>query len=93
MSSRSLPQQLPQFYWLWAPINFPNLSLYFHVNEDGGGRCVEYALRACHGRGSDHDGLLHLSRPKMDVTWRDGQPPERSPAPLLHVEDGEVPRT
>lgn len=32
------PPALPQFYWLWAPTTFPNLSLYFHVNEDETGR-------------------------------------------------------
>ncbi|MGE0047208.1 MAG: hypothetical protein AB7T08_15735, partial [Hyphomonadaceae bacterium] len=33
----AVPMQLPQFYWLWAPTNFPNLALYFHVNEDAAG--------------------------------------------------------
>ena len=27
-----------QFFWLWAPVNFPSLSTHFDVNEDGGGR-------------------------------------------------------
>ncbi|WP_199553484.1 hypothetical protein [Sandaracinobacteroides hominis] len=31
------PAQLPQFYWLWAPINFPGHALFFHVNDDGDG--------------------------------------------------------
>ena len=29
---------LPQFYWLWAPVNFPNLSTHFDVNEYADGR-------------------------------------------------------
>lgn len=28
----------PQFFWLWAPTNFPSLSTHFDVNEHGDGR-------------------------------------------------------
>ncbi|MEM9571705.1 MAG: hypothetical protein AAF996_09570 [Pseudomonadota bacterium] len=81
-----LPLQLPQFYWLWAPINFPNLSLYFHVNEDGeGGAWNTRSVLAMDG--ADNDGLLHLNRPKMDVTWREGS--RRAQSAVLHVEDGQ----
>lgn len=27
----------PQFFWLWAPVNFPSLSTHFDVNEYGDG--------------------------------------------------------
>lgn len=29
---------LPQFYWLWAPVNFPSTSTHFDVNEYADGR-------------------------------------------------------
>lgn len=32
------PVGLPQFFWLWAPVNFPSLSTHFDVNEHGDGR-------------------------------------------------------
>ncbi|MEP7113347.1 MAG: hypothetical protein ABI862_08785 [Ilumatobacteraceae bacterium] len=32
------PVGAPQFFWLWAPINFPSLTTHFDVNEDGDGR-------------------------------------------------------
>jgi len=32
------PVGLPQFFWLWAPVNFPTLSTHFDVNEHGDGR-------------------------------------------------------
>jgi len=32
------PVQVPQFFWLWAPVNFPSLSTHFDVNEYGDGR-------------------------------------------------------
>ena len=28
----------PQFFWLWAPVNFPTLSTHFDVNEHADGR-------------------------------------------------------
>jgi hypothetical protein len=28
----------PQFFWLWAPVNFPSLSTHFDVNDFGDGR-------------------------------------------------------
>lgn len=31
------PPVLPQFYWLWAPLNFPSHQVYFHTNDDGDG--------------------------------------------------------
>lgn len=32
------PTGHPQFFWLWAPVNFPSLSTHFDVNEFGDGR-------------------------------------------------------
>lgn len=28
---------LPQFYWLWAPLNFPGHATFFHTNDDAEG--------------------------------------------------------
>ncbi|MFC3711312.1 hypothetical protein ACFOMD_01940 [Sphingoaurantiacus capsulatus] len=33
-----VPMAMPQFYWLWAPLNFPTHQLYFHTNDDGDGQ-------------------------------------------------------
>ena len=32
------PVGLPQFFWLWAPVNFPGFATHFDVNEFGDGR-------------------------------------------------------
>jgi hypothetical protein len=32
------PGMLPQFFWLWAPINFDDVCVHFDVNEDAEGR-------------------------------------------------------
>ena len=31
------PPQEPQYYWLWAPLNFDDGCTLFHVNQDGAG--------------------------------------------------------
>ncbi|MEL6244096.1 MAG: hypothetical protein AAFQ85_01965 [Pseudomonadota bacterium] len=31
------PVQMPQFYWIWTPLNFSDRSVFFHVNDDGDG--------------------------------------------------------
>lgn len=33
----TVPQQLPQFFWLWAPLNFGSHALFFHSNDDAAG--------------------------------------------------------
>jgi hypothetical protein len=33
-----VPESPPQFFWLWAPLNFDDRSTLFHVNDDADGR-------------------------------------------------------
>ncbi len=66
-----IPAMLPQFYWIWTPTNFSNLSMFFHVNADGAGvpwnqRAVLVKDGAAQGEG------LHLSDPRMDVRYARG---------------------
>ncbi len=66
-----VPALPPQFYWLWTPTNFANLSLFFHANEDGAGeawntRAVLVPDGAAQGEG------LHLQGPKMAVRYARG---------------------
>ena len=80
----TVPVHMPQFYWLWAPTNFPNLSLYYHVNEDAYGspwntRSVLAMDQAC------REDLMHLNRPRMDVEWEPGT--RRVAKAVLHVSD------
>lgn len=32
-----VPAVMPQYFWLWAPLNFDGLQLYVHTNDDGDG--------------------------------------------------------
>ncbi|MCA3695294.1 hypothetical protein [Aquidulcibacter sp.] len=34
----NVPQQVPQFFWLWSPVNFADASLFFHINADQAGK-------------------------------------------------------
>jgi hypothetical protein len=67
----TVPAKLPQFYWLWAPANFPNLSLFYHVNDDERGvawntRCELMMDGAGQGAG------FGLSEAKMALTYVPG---------------------
>ncbi|HJW41140.1 MAG TPA: hypothetical protein VJ476_07920 [Rhizomicrobium sp.] len=32
------PPRLPQFYWLWSPLNFPDKFMLYHLNADADGK-------------------------------------------------------
>jgi hypothetical protein len=67
-----VPKEKRQFYWLWTPTNFPNLALYFHVNEDETGkpwntRCLLAMDGAAQGE------TLELRDARMSMTWAPGK--------------------
>lgn len=65
------PVAFPQFYWLWAPTNFPNLSLYAHVNEDAAG--APWNRRASLAMdGSGQGEALHLLDDRFTIDWKTG---------------------
>ena len=79
-----MPATTPQFYWLWAPTNFPNLSLYAHVNEDAAG--TPWNRRATLMMdGAAQDGGLHLQDDKFHMTWEAGK--RHASAARLDVRD------
>jgi hypothetical protein len=65
------PPSLPQYYWLWAPTNFPNLALYFHVNEDAQGAAWNTSCVLAPD-GAAKGGLLHLVAPRAKLAWETG---------------------
>ena len=79
-----VPAALPQFYWLWAPTNFPNLSLYAHVNEDEGGKPWNRRASLMMD-GAPQDGALHLAEDKFKIEWLHGT--RRASAARLDVRD------
>jgi hypothetical protein len=75
-----VPALLPQFYWLWAPTNFPNLGLYFHVNEDealvmdGAAHGEEIALTDARMALTLTKGTRHAAAATLQVTDPAGRP-------------------
>jgi hypothetical protein len=68
----AVPMEMPQFYWLWAPTHFPNLSLYAHVNEDTAG--VPWNRRASLAMdGAAQGDLMHLSNDVFEIDWLPGK--------------------
>jgi hypothetical protein len=66
-----VPMVMPQFYWIWAPTNFPNLSLYAHVNEDEAG--AAWNLRSSLAiDGSVQGETIHLNDQRFTIDWKTG---------------------
>lgn len=66
-----MPAAMPQFYWLWAPTNFPTLSLFAHVNEDGAGNPWNRRASLIMD-GAAQDGALHLEQDHFTINWTPG---------------------
>lgn len=66
-----VPMVLPQFYWLWAPTNFPNLSLFAHVNEDEAGAAWN-SRAALAMDGAEQGQVIHLAGQRFTIDWLAG---------------------
>jgi hypothetical protein len=71
------PTSLPQFFWLWAPLNFPNFATHFDVNEYADGkRWHEVAARLPANDGTLPDGSplepAFMRHADHQVTWQPG---------------------
>ncbi|MBP7952481.1 MAG: hypothetical protein KAZ17_03245 [Sphingorhabdus sp.] len=67
-----VPPVLPQFYWLWAPTNFPDLSLYAHVNEDQAGTAWNRRASLMMD-GAEQDKAVHLQDDRFHIDWQPGK--------------------
>ncbi len=68
----TVPMAMPQFYWLWAPTQFPNLSLYAHVNEDEAGRAWNHRASLALDGAAQGD-LLDLLDERFEIDWQPGK--------------------
>lgn len=66
-----VPPVMPQFYWLWAPTNFPNLSLFAHVNEDEDGAAWNRRASLMLD-GAGQGDAIHLSEDRFSPSWNAG---------------------
>jgi hypothetical protein len=67
----TVPQTIPQFYWLWSPVNFHDGALYFHVNDDAQGRHWNIRAVWCPDGAAAHE-MLESDACEMAVTLKPG---------------------
>lgn len=66
------PGMLPQFYWLWAPLNFDDVCVHFDVNEDGDGRRWHANGNIVRVGDFSDAAIEHVTAVEQRVTWRSG---------------------
>ena len=97
-----VPEMVPQFYWLWTPINFENHVLFCHTNDDGNGapwnrRAVLQNLRSGAASHFDqfglnlryHDDTRRVAGLDLDLIAKDGaqaQVSMQTQAPLFYMQ-------
>ena len=70
-SQEIAPPAPPQFFWLWAPVNFEDGSLFFHTNDDAHGRAWNRRAVWSHD-GAAQDGHVHFDFPAARIDWKSG---------------------
>lgn len=66
-----LPFQMPQFYWIWTPLNFADRSVFFHVNDDADGKA--WNTRAVVAMdGAEHGEHRHMASGTATVDYTRG---------------------
>lgn len=77
------PVSTPQFYWLWAPVNFGEFATHFDVNElSDGRRWHEVGFIA-----PDGDPATAAERVDYEISWRPGTRHAESFSVDLHLPD------
>ncbi len=62
---------MPQFFWLWTPCNFNDLSVYLHTNDDGAGLPWNRRSVLWHD-GGERGEDLDFEAPEIDYEWEPG---------------------
>jgi hypothetical protein len=63
------PPRLPQFYWLWAPLNFEDRFLLYHNNADASGK--PWNTASVMGMAGDSDAV-HMTGCKSTLVFKSG---------------------
>ncbi len=62
------PASPPQFFWIWAPINLPHASAFFHTNDDAEG--LPWNRRACWAPdGAAADAIAEMDHCAVSLDW------------------------
>jgi hypothetical protein len=63
------PPRMPQFYWLWSPLNFEDRFMLYHLNADANGKPWNTASVIGTLRDSDP---MHMVSCRSDVEYKSG---------------------
>lgn len=66
------PGMPPQFFWLWAPINFEDVCVHFDVNEDADGRRWHANGNLARVGASGDDAVEYVTSVEHRVRWQPG---------------------
>jgi hypothetical protein len=79
------PPRLPQYYWLWSPLNFADRFMLYHLNTDAAGKPWNTAsvigglgetepvhMASCSSRLEFKSGTRHAKRALIETTDPDG---------------------
>lgn len=79
----------PQFFWLWAPLQFEDRCLHFDVNEDASGRAWHSYGASVPADGSDPVPFVDV---KHEIHWRSGTRRAEAATLVLAALDGSTER-
>ncbi len=65
------PARMPQFYWIWTPLNFEDRSVYFHVNDDETGESWNTRAKIVPD-GAAHGEEAEMAACRADVAFTPG---------------------
>ena len=89
------PMGEPQFFWLWAPINFDDVCTHFDVNEDAAGRAwhangiVANVLDTDAVEPTDASSIESMRTVGHEIEWQTGTRRARRAAILFEPHRGE----
>jgi hypothetical protein len=66
------PGMPPQFFWLWAPINFDDVCVHFDVNEDADGRRWHTNGNVARVGAFGDDSVEYVTDVAHRIRWRSG---------------------
>ena len=83
----------PQFFWLWAPLNFEDCCLHFGVNEDAAGQAwhssgCRVALLGDGDSPTDPAGIERMAGVDHTLRWKPGTRRAESARLVFHARDG-----
>lgn len=82
-----VPPMEPQFYWLWAPLNFEDRITLYHVNEDKKGFAYNTAAVMCQVNGEEPE---EMEKCWSKITYKSGSRHAKAASLFLENKAGEL---